>query len=78
MTSIAIHNSGWTQMASSIQEFSRNNRISRAQTYKEIASGRLIARKVGTRTIIIDEDEAAWLRSLPKMRATAVDERPTA
>ncbi len=59
--------------AERIEEFAVNNRISRAQAYKEIAAGRLIATKVGSTTIILPEDAAAWRRALPKLqpRATA-------
>jgi hypothetical protein len=57
--------------ADTIEEFAVKNRISRSQTYKEIAAGRLIARKVGARTIITKEDGAAWRRALPKMPAGA-------
>jgi hypothetical protein len=55
--------------ADTVEEFAVKNRISRSQTYKEIAAGRLIARKVGARTIITKEDGAAWRRALPKMQA---------
>jgi hypothetical protein len=56
--------------ADTIEEFAVRNRISRSQAYKEIAAGRLIARKVGTRTIITKEDGAAWRSALPKMPAS--------
>jgi hypothetical protein len=55
--------------AKSIPEFARSNDISRSSVYLEIASGRLIAPKIGARTIITAEDELAWLRSLPRMVA---------
>lgn len=58
--------------ADTIAEFAVKNRISRSQVYKEIAAGRLIARKVNTRTIITKEDGAAWRRSLPIMSAREV------
>jgi hypothetical protein len=54
-----------------IEEFAHNHGISRSQIYKEIAAGRLIARKAGARTLIIDEDADDWRRSLPKMPAKA-------
>ena len=53
--------------AVSVGRFAAMHGISRAQAYKEIAAGRLTARKVGTRTIITSEDAARWRRSLPKM-----------
>jgi hypothetical protein len=64
-----------------VEEFAEAHDISRAQTYVEIGAGRLIARKIGTRTIILEEDAEAWRRALPKMAATAnlqTEERLTA
>jgi hypothetical protein len=57
--------------ADTVDEFAVRNRISRSQTYKEIAAGRLVARKVASRTIITREDGAAWRRSLPVMTSPA-------
>jgi len=57
--------------ADTVGQFAIRNCISRAQAYKEIAAGRLTARKVGGRTIITREDAADWRRSLPKMPAGA-------
>jgi hypothetical protein len=53
--------------ADTVEEFAVKNRISRSQVYKEIAAGRLRARKVASRTIITREDGATWRRSLPVM-----------
>ena len=53
--------------ADSVERFAAKNAISRAQAYKEIAIGRLTARKVGSRTIVTREDAAKWRRALPKM-----------
>jgi hypothetical protein len=55
--------------ADSVKTFARKHALSRDAIYAEIASGRLIARKVGARTIITREDAARWRRSLPKMSA---------
>jgi hypothetical protein len=52
--------------AYTVEQFAARHAISRAQAFKEIAAGRLIARKVGSRTIITYEDAARWRRSLPK------------
>jgi hypothetical protein len=52
--------------ADSVERFAAKHDISRAQAYKEIASRRLIARKVGARTIITHEDAAKWRKRLPK------------
>jgi hypothetical protein len=35
--------------------------------YEEIAAGRLIARKIGRRTIVRRSDALLWLRSLPPL-----------
>jgi hypothetical protein len=53
-------------MGMSVDEFARRNGISRAQGWKEVSGGRVIARKVGTRTIITKEDETVWRLALPK------------
>ena len=53
--------------AETVDEFAHRNRISRGQVYQEIKHGRLIARKCGSRTLILNEDAAAWRRSLPKL-----------
>jgi hypothetical protein len=44
--------------------------ICRSLLYREIAAGRLIARKRGRRTIILDDDLRTWLAALPRMPAT--------
>ena len=50
-----------------IDELSKRRKIGRTTIYAEINDGRLIARKIRGRTVITDEDEAAWLASLPKV-----------
>ncbi|MTI42029.1 DNA-binding protein, partial [Roseibium hamelinense] len=35
--------------------------------YEEIRAGRLVATKIGRRTIILDEDLKAWLDALPRV-----------
>jgi hypothetical protein len=62
--------------ARSIERFAAKHAISRAQVYKEIAEGRLIARKVGSRTIITWEDAATWRCTLPKMSAKDAEAKP--
>jgi hypothetical protein len=53
--------------ARTLEEFAVANRISRATAYKEIAAGRLVARKRGKQVLVMPDDEAAWRRALPKM-----------
>jgi hypothetical protein len=55
--------------ADSVEGFAEKHGISRSQAFKEIAAGRLIARKCGSRTLITSEDAAAWRRRLPKAKA---------
>lgn len=54
--------------AKSPPEFAGANGIGLTQTYVEIKAGRLRAHKVGKRTIIFPEDEAAWRAALPEYR----------
>jgi hypothetical protein len=35
--------------------------------YEEIRAGRLVATKIGRRTVILDDDLQAWLARLPKL-----------
>ena len=51
--------------ASTINEFAERNRLCRETVYAEIQLKRLKARKVGSKTLIFAEDEAAWRNSLP-------------
>jgi len=51
----------------SIKEFSREKKIGRDAIYDAIRDGRLIARKLGRRTIILDDEGEAFLKSLPKL-----------
>ena len=53
------------------RQFAKRNGIGVTKTYGEIKSGRLVARKCGTRTIITAEDESAWVQGLPKLRPHA-------
>ena len=64
--------------AYSLVTFASRHGISRSKIYGEIRAGRLTARKIGDRTIILAEDGKAWRESLPKvpanLRAPARDE----
>lgn len=59
------------QAAFSIPKIAERNAVSVRTVYNEIGAGRLIARKVGTRTIITAADEAAWHQALPKISPKA-------
>jgi hypothetical protein len=52
--------------AYSLVKFASRHGISRSKLYGEIRTGRLTARKIGDRTIILAEDGKAWRESLPK------------
>ena len=52
--------------AYSLRNFASRHGISRSKIYGEIRAGRLTARKIGDRTIILAEDGKAWRESLPK------------
>jgi hypothetical protein len=64
--------------AYSIDRFAEEHDISRSQTYVEINNGRLIASKVGNRTVITRENAARWRKSLPRfpIDARATKTRP--
>jgi Helix-turn-helix domain len=56
-----------TRLAYSIERLAKESDISRSMIYEEITAGRLIARKVGRRTIVRRSDALRWLRSLPQL-----------
>ena len=53
--------------AHSIDAFCNRNGLGRSFVYGEIRAGNLIARKAGRRTLILPDDEARYLASLPAM-----------
>ena len=55
--------------AYSIRDFCLAYGIGRSLTYVEIASGRLPARKVGNRTLILKADAEDWAKRLPSARS---------
>jgi hypothetical protein len=55
----------FTKHLFSIPDFAETHAISRTQAYREIGSGRLMASKIGKRTVITAENAAAWRASLP-------------
>jgi hypothetical protein len=54
--------------AESIESFAVRHGICRATVYNEIAAGKLVARKVRTKTVITSEDGRAWRNNLPKLQ----------
>jgi excisionase family DNA binding protein len=61
----------------SIDAFSERYGPGRTKVYEEIKAGRLRARKVGTRTIITEDDAEDWLRSLPVIEAVQHEQNST-
>ncbi len=57
--------------AMGVEAFCDRDDIGRTLAYAEIAAGRLRARKVGRRTIILDDDADAWAQGLPVSAPTA-------
>ena len=56
--------------AMSISEAARTADCSRTILYQEIKANRLVASKLGRRTIILRTDFGQWLRTLPAWPAT--------
>jgi hypothetical protein len=56
------------QKSYSLSEFARQNDIGLTTVRGEIKSGRLVARKIGRRTIITPEDASDWRDRLPKVQ----------
>jgi len=61
-----------THEAMSIDEVMKAVGIGRTRLFAEIRSERLIARKVGRRTVILKQDLDVWLRQLPRAGRSAV------
>ena len=57
-----------SKFAYSIDETSQISNTGRTAIYDAINRGELVARKRGTRTLILSEDLKAWLERLPKLK----------
>lgn len=53
--------------AMSVAQFCRWASIGKTKFYEELNSQRLMARKLGAKTIILRDDAEKWLRSLPTL-----------
>ena len=53
------------KLAQSIAEFARSAGVGRSFLYQQIKCGRLKARKAGRRTLVLNEEGAAFLADLP-------------
>jgi excisionase family DNA binding protein len=65
MAQLEPPNSGDTPFAHTIEDTALHVKCGRTTIYAAIKSGALKARKIGRRTIILDEDLRGWLASLP-------------
>ena len=59
--------------AFSIEQFCQRYGVGRTKAYEEIKLGRLKARKIGRRTVILEDDAKVWLRRLPRMKSADAD-----
>jgi hypothetical protein len=57
------------EKALTIREFQSFASLGRTKIYDEIKCGRLVARKVGRKTLILAADARAYLESLPRLHA---------
>lgn len=56
--------------AFTIREFCEKFNVGRTFLYEQINSGRISARKAGTKTLIERREAQRWLRSLPAIKTT--------
>lgn len=55
----------------SIREAAECSGVGRTMLYAEIKAGRLVARKMGRRTLIAEADLERWLYQLPTIRSAS-------
>jgi hypothetical protein len=72
------------RLAYSIGRLAKECDVGRSSIYEEIGAQRLVARKIGRRTIIRRSDAIRWLRALPILgqdhlaaRQCATEQEPT-
>jgi excisionase family DNA binding protein len=53
--------------ALTVSEFCETFNVGRTFLYQEIKTGRLSARKAGTKTLILKSEAARWARALPRL-----------
>jgi hypothetical protein len=54
------------KIAYSIDDVVKLVGIGRSLLFEELAAGRIVAKKIGRRTVILETDLSAWLTSLPQ------------
>jgi hypothetical protein len=57
------------RLAYSIDDITKQVGIGRSLLFEEIKAGRLLVKKAGRRTLVIDADLRAWLSNLPAKSA---------
>lgn len=57
------------RLSYSIERLAEETDIGRTTIYQEVRDGRLVARKIRDRTVVLTEDALAWLRSAPPLPA---------
>jgi excisionase family DNA binding protein len=57
--------------ALTIDEFCRAYRVCRETCYREVRAGRLLAKKLGRKTLVLKSDAEAWAAALPELRTGA-------
>jgi len=65
-----------TREAFAVREFCARYGICRQTFYDEIKRGRIKARKLGKKTIVLKSDAEAWRDSLPPLKLAARGEAP--
>lgn len=68
---VEIDQDGPIAGATPLKPFCRRNGIGLSTAYAEIATGRLVAHKCRGKTLITRQEEARWLRSLPRLTKRA-------
>jgi hypothetical protein len=61
-----------SRLAYSIRRLADETDTSRTLIYQEISAGRLLARKIHRRTLILRSDAIEWLRGLPCSRQAEI------
>ena len=61
----------------SVDEFGERYGPGRTKTFEEIRTGRLRAKKIGSRPIIAEDDAEDWLRQLPSVEVKAFPTKST-
>jgi excisionase family DNA binding protein len=52
-------------IARSVEDTARLAGVGRTTVFEAIRTGQLRARKIGRRTVILDQDSRAWLNAMP-------------